>query len=132
MATSYNLIGEFAIVQGKTFEKLDFFFPGDVSLYVPKAQVRKRWHYKEVGKDPIIEFTFLPLLYNDETDKTLVRPRLTATQTAALPITVYQGEGNPEEATAYVWDLELTDEGTGRVVGLEWGWVQIKPEVTKL
>lgn len=130
MAMRFNLIGEYALVQGKTFDKLDFLFPGDVSDYVPKAQVRKRWHYKEPNKDPIIEFAFLPLIYDEDTDKTLVRPRLSATQTAALPVTGYQGENNPDESSAYVWDLELKDEGTGRVIGLDWAWVQIKPEVT--
>lgn len=130
MATSVDLIKDLAIVQGKTFEKINLRFPGDVSLWIPRAQIRAKWYYKEVGQDPLIEFSFPALVYDADTDKTLVQPQLTALETAGLAPTKYQGEGKPDQNSAYVWDLELEEPGTDRVIGLDWGWVQVKPEAT--
>lgn len=126
---SVALIQDLAVVQGKTYEKLDLLFLGDYSLWTPRAQIRRKWHYKEEGDTPLAEFSFLPLVYDIGTGKTLVRPRISATDTAAIPPTKYQGEGDIG-AGAYVWDLELTDPDTGRVIGLDWDWVQVKPEAT--
>ena len=130
MATSVDLIIEMSIVQGKTFEKLNLWFPGDVSLWTPRAQLRAKWHYKEVGSPPLIEFSFPACLSDDEAHKTLDRSQFTAEQSEGLIPTKYQGEGKPDSNSAYVWDLELEDPGTGKVIGLDWGWVQVKPEAT--
>lgn len=125
---SIDLIDDMAVVQGKTYAKLDLLFPGDYSLWLPRAQIRRKWHYKEVGFPPLAEFSFLPLVHDSGENKTLVSPRLSAEVTAAIPPTKYQEGGEIEKA--FVWDLELTNPDTGQVVGLEWGWVQVKPEAT--
>jgi hypothetical protein len=125
---SINLIDDLAVVQGKTYAKLDLRFPGDRSLWLPRAQIRRRWYYKEEGADPLAEFSFLPLVYDVLSDKTLVSPRLSADVTAAIPPSKYQEGG--DLTGAYVWDLELTDPDTDQVIGLDWGWVQVKPEAT--
>lgn len=130
MATSVDLIKDLAIVQGKTFEKINLRFPGNVSLWIPRAQIRAKFYYKEPGQNPLIEFAFPPLVYDSDEDKTLVQPQLTALETAGLFPTKYQGEGKPDQNSAYVWDLELQDPGTGKVIGLDWAWVQVKPEAT--
>lgn len=129
MATSVDLIKDLAIVQGKTFEKINLRFPGDVSLWTPRAQIRAKWYFKEAGQSPLIEFSFPTLTYDPDADKTLVQPQLTAAQTAGLVPTKYQGEGKPDQNSAYVWDLDLEEPETGRIIGLQWGWVQVVPEV---
>lgn len=125
---SVNLIDDLAIVQGKTYEKFDLLFFGDYSNWIPKAHIRRKLHYLDVYDDFIVEFEFPILTYNPTTHKTFLSPRLSAENTALIPPTVYQGTGKLTDC--YVWDLELKDPNTNVVIGLDWGWVQVKPEVT--
>jgi hypothetical protein len=131
MVSAINLIGDLAIIQGKTYN-LTIWWSGDVSLWNPRARIRDNFLSKE-GIE-LAQFNFLPLTYpvlDDENNPyTLILISLTASQTSLLTPTKYQGnEDDLKVGKTLVWDLEL-ESLAGVVVGTTWGYVQVYPEVT--
>lgn len=131
MASAINLIGNLAIIQGKTYS-LPIWWSNDVSTYTPRAKIRDTFLYK--GGIELASFSFLPLTFPilDEQNNpyTLITLQLTASQTSLLQPTKYQGnEDDLIPAKTFVWDLEL-ESLDGTVIGTEWAYVQVKPEVT--
>jgi hypothetical protein len=92
--TNYDVPGKcYALVQGDTFDWLDFFIEGDYTGWEPSGSIRT--NYAEAATDTPIAFTFLPLVYGTFTITpeggsattglfTKVSPRLTADETALL------------------------------------------------
>jgi len=119
-----------AITQGKTFVR-DILWAGDYSLWTPRATIRD--NYKELSGAILATFAFNTPVYPvvvDAVNYTAFRIFLTALQTEGLLMTTFQGKpSNLKIGKAYVWDFEI-ESGTGEVLGLDSGWVQVKPEVT--
>lgn len=131
MASAINLIGDLAIIQGKTYT-LPIWWANDISTWTPRAKIRDTFLYK--GGIELASFSFLPLSYPqlDEQNNayTVITLQLTATQTSLLVPTKYQGnEDDLQLSKTYVWDLEL-ESTSGVVSGTTWGFVQVIPEVT--
>jgi len=126
-----NLIGNLAVVQGKTFQ-LTTLWEGDISTWTARAKIRDNYKY-EAGTE-LAAFAFLPLVYpvpnTNEVDCTSITMVLPAAVTEDLFVTKYQGrEEDLRIGRAFVWDLEIVSPDD-EVRGLEAGWVQVKPEVT--
>lgn len=131
MASAINLIGDLAIIQGKTYT-LSIWWANDISTWTPRAKIRNTFLYK--GGIELASFSFLPLSYPQLDDLgnayTVITLQLTATQTSLLVPTMYQGnEDDLKLSKTYVWDLEL-ESTNGVVSGTTWGFVQVIPEVT--
>lgn len=119
-----------AITQGKTFVR-DVLWAGDYSLWTPRATIRD--NYKESSGAILATFSFNAPVYPVDIETvsyTAFRMFLPATDTALLPMTIFQGkQSNLKIGKAYVWDFEI-QSSAGEVLGLDAGWVQVKPEVT--
>lgn len=121
------LIGDLAILQGETYQALSLTFPGDLSTWTPRGQIRSK--LLEESGTLLAEFSFEASTYDADADTTTVNPRLTPTQTASLPKTKWQGIGEYSKAAVYYYDIELESD-TGEVVKSKTAIVQVVGEVT--
>ena len=142
-AVIFNLVdsecppNQYAIEQGSTFNTLTIYHPEDLSLWIPKGQIRKTYYYLAPEESPLANFAFLPLVFepvevNGETqDRTIIRPYLTDEQTSALPIPKgFNEEGkNRVGQDVWVYDIQLIST-TGEVLSLIRGFVDVVPQVT--
>jgi hypothetical protein len=95
---------DLAIVQGATYEKLILRIEGDYTLATFKAEIRN--NILESGGDLLASFSFQQIAYDATEDKTTVVPVLSATQTADIPFTRFDGVGEPSRRNCWVWDME--------------------------
>lgn len=130
MAT-FDLIGDYAIKQGVTYDFATFYYPEDVSTWTPRGQIRKLPY-----SDLLAEFSFAPLVFSSITlpddsigDRTIIIPILSATQTSLLPITNPNGKTLVQGFNTWVYDIEL-ESPTGKVICLVSGLVKVLPEVS--
>ena len=130
MAT-FDLIDDYVIRQGATYDIVTFYYPEDISLWTPRGQIRKTPY-----SDILVEFTFLPLVFTSVTlpdgtigDRTVIIPVLSATQTSLLPVTNPYGQSLVQGFNAWVYDIEL-ESPTGKVIKLSSGFCKVLPEVT--
>lgn len=121
---AYPTIG---IVQGESWTSPTFIFPGDLSDWEPRGQIRSK--LLEKSGTLLAEFTFETLTYDAEADETSVTATLTPAQTSALKITRYQGSGELSKSNVYYYDIEL-ESADGVVVKLAPGAVFVVGEVT--
>lgn len=129
---SFNLIDtddfKAGITQGATYQ-ISFLYPEDITNCVVKGQIRT--NFAQNGGDLLAEFSFLPLVYDDFLNKTTVTAQLSAEQTESIPFTKFQGVGLVSIKNCYVYDMEIIYI-SGEVKKLvPYGFVQVKPEVTK-
>lgn len=128
---TFDLVGDYAIKQGATYDIATFYYPEDISDWIPRGQIRKLPH-----SEVLAEFTFLPLAYTSVTlpdgtvgDRTVIIPILSAEQTSNLPYTHDLGTALIKGFNAWVYDLEL-ESPTGKVIKLSSGFCKVLPEVT--
>lgn len=121
------LIGDLAILQGETYQALSLTFPGDLSTWTPRGQIRSK--LLEESGTLLAEFTFEASTYDADADTTTVNPRLTPAQTTSLPKTKWQGIGEYSKTSVYYYDIELESD-TGEVVKSKTAIVQVIGEVT--
>jgi hypothetical protein len=124
-----DLIGPLAIVQGETYRQLTWTVPGDKSAWTPRAQIRLTLLDDANGVLPLAEFDFDSAIYDQDADTTEFFPFLSATVTASLPRTKYQGDRDISSRNAYYYDLEIESED-GEVLKLAIGRVQVIGQVT--
>lgn len=114
-----------AITQGKTYQ-ISFKIPTDLTAGEWRGQIRDK--YAQDGGILLASFSFTTT-YDSIENKTLVVAKIEANDTATIPYTKYQGNGEPTVRNCYVYDLEYEENGT---VPPDYpsGFVQVKPEVT--
>lgn len=126
MRVSIPLVNDLAIIQGETYQALTLTFPGDLTTWTPRGQIRTG--LLEDAGTLLSEFAFATPIYDAETDTTAIYPTLTATQTANLPKTKWQGTGEYSRSGVYYYDVELESEGI--VIKSKTAIVQVIGEVT--
>lgn len=138
-STDYRNGESYAIIQGSTFDRVVFWYPGDVSGFVPRGQIKT--DYAQKGGELITSFQFHPLRYERRPDKqeavyhTKIHPFLTAQQTQALIFNLRTRRSNLDKASpgrnCWVYDIELARESDGYVIQLSKGYVEVELEVTR-
>jgi hypothetical protein len=127
--TGESFIANFAIVQGASYQ-ISFIYAGDTTMSIPKGQIRTK--YAQDENILLADFSFGTMSYDLMTNETTIIANLSATQTAQIPYTKYQGIGTPSIRNCHVYDMELTFP-SGIVEKLSTtGFVQVLPEVTVL
>jgi len=126
MRVSIPLTGDLAIIQGETYQALTLTFPGDLTTWTPRGQIRTG--LLEDAGTLLAEFAFGTPIYDAEADTTNIYPTLSATQTANLPKTKYQGTGEYSRSAVYYYDVELENEAV--VIKSKTAIVQVIGEVT--
>jgi hypothetical protein len=117
---------DIAIVQGQTWESVQFFYPGDLSGGTARGQIRT--DYLSRSGRLLAEFEFLPLVYGLVTSvtivtpspRTIIAPKLDRDRTIHLPIPT---------TNLWVYDI-FVDIGT-RSIQIGEGKVSVKPRVTE-
>jgi hypothetical protein len=122
-----DLIGALAIIQGETYNQLALTVAGDKTTWTARGQIRTK--LLEESGTLLAEFGFGTPTYDAEADETTLLPQLTATQTASLPKTKWQGTGEYSKTAVYYWDIELESDA-GEVVKTIPAIVQVIGEVT--
>lgn len=122
-------LGDLSIKQGASFN-LTFLYSGDVSTWAIRGQIRD--NFAEQDGDIIANFTFLPRVYDSDSELTSIVAVLKANVTADMPSTKYQGSGTFNNRNCYVYDIEIVDPNDSNNVFkvVETSYVQVKPEVT--
>ena len=122
------------VVQGETWQKLvvslganETYPDGDFTDWVGSGQIRNGRSDK--GGELLAEFTFPSPLYDSENLKTIFMPTLDAETTKDLPITKYQGAGDPSDKSALIYDLEFSFNGL--VKKLAPGYVRVIGEANR-
>ncbi|MFM1842733.1 MAG: hypothetical protein RLZZ490_1470 [Cyanobacteriota bacterium] len=126
MRVSIPLTGDLAIIQGETYQALTLIFPGDLTTWTPRGQIRTG--LLEDAGTLLAEFAFGTPAYDADADTTNIYPTLTASQTANLPKTKWQGTGEYSRSGVYYYDIELESEGV--VIKSKTAIVQVVGEVT--
>jgi hypothetical protein len=121
------LVGELAIIQGETYQALSLEFPSDKTDWTPRGQIRTKL-LGDAGT-LLAEFSFATPAYDDESDVTIIYPRLSPAQTAAILKTKWQGTGEYSKTAVYYYDVELESDA-GEVVKSVPAIVQVIGEVT--
>ena len=114
-----------AIKQGKTYQ-LTFNYPADLTGGVMRGQVRDK--YLQDSGAILATFNF-NINYDNLENKSLVIATIDATQTASIPYTKYQGNGDATTRNCWVYDIEYEENGV--VLEILRGLVQVKAEVTE-
>lgn len=122
-----DLIGALAIIQGETYNQLSLTVAGDKTTWTARGQIRTK--LLEESGTLLAEFGFGTPTYDAEADETTLLPQLTATQTASLPKTKWQGTGEYSKTAVYYWDIELESDA-GEVIKTIPAIVQVIGEVT--
>jgi hypothetical protein len=121
------LIGELAIIQGETYQALSLEFPGDLTEWTPRGQIRTKL-LGDAGT-LLAAFSFATPTYDEESDATTIFPLLTPAETAAIPKTKWQGTGEYSKTAVYYYDVELESDA-GEVVKSVPAIVQVVGQVT--
>ena len=126
-----NLIGELAVVKGETYRKLiennSISFTGDLTTATLRGQIRN--NYVDAGGQLLGTFSFEESVYDEETNKTFIKPYLTEFATLNLTTTSkYRQGAEPSVKTNLVYDIELffNDE----IIKHAPGFIQVIGEVT--
>jgi hypothetical protein len=121
------LVGDLAIIQGETYQALSLEFPGDLTDWTPRGQIRTK--LLGDGGELLAVFEFGASIYNEETQTTAVLPELSAIVTSGIPKTKWQGTGGYSKTAVYYYDVELESDA-GEVVKTVPAIVQVIGEVT--
>jgi hypothetical protein len=121
------LVGDLAIIQGETYQALSLEFPGDLTDWTPRGQIRTKL-LGDAGT-LLAAFSFATPAYDEDSDVTTIYPRLTPAQTAAILKTKWQGAGEYSKTAVYYYDVELESDA-GEVVKTVPAIVQVIGEVT--
>lgn len=126
-----DLIDDLAIIKGETYRKLiensSILFDGDLTTATLSGQIRN--NYVDNAGQLVGTFSFETSTYNQQTNKTLIKPYLTEFATINLPSTPKYSTGRqPSIKTNLVYDIELVHNG--RVIKYSPGFVQVIGEVT--
>lgn len=138
-----NYPKNFSIEQGTTFSWLTLVIDVNYSNWQPKGQIRNK--YASDGGIVKAEFSFDPLVVGDvelpdgtTTNGTILRPKLTATQTTALDWIESKMSTRSSSSdkiipgkNVWVYDIELTNIATSEVLRVVQGFVEISPEATR-
>lgn len=129
MAQTFDLVGDYAIVQGSTWDP-SFYFEGDIRDCTLKGQIRKT--FADRTTEVLAEMAFGAIIYAPimlpgelaAINRSRIAPLLTAEQTRRLPAT------RPEKL--YRYDIEAT-RPDGRVfkIPARGGAAEVWPEVTR-
>jgi hypothetical protein len=136
--TDYEDGSNFSIQQGSSFDWLVFYYPEDISTWLPRGQIRT--NYAQKGGELIAEFDFDLLVYASQTIdgvtafRTKIRPKLSATQTEAMNFNLRTRKSSDEIAVpgrnVWVYDIELEHPTNGTVIKLSRGFVEVELETT--
>jgi hypothetical protein len=110
------LTGNLAIIQGESYSQLELSFPGNLTAWEPRGQIRTA--LLEDGGELLADFSFAPASYDAGTNTTTIYPRLSFAQTRALP----------SKGKKY-YDIEVVSAG-GEVVKLAPAMVEVVGTVT--
>ena len=127
-----NGYGDLSIEQGADYSKVAFNYPGNISTWTAKGSIRRRWLDYEQGISPLATFSFPVIAYNSATEKTLITPFLSASQTASIPHTCNRLNKSIHVdigKNVYVYDIDLISP-TGNIIRLTSGYVEVLPAVT--
>lgn len=117
------------IIQGETF-LLPLTYQGNVANYTPKGQIRNNYYY--ANGELLAEFEFLPLIWDEEENTTLITPKISSVVTATIPPTRFQGIGEADPKNCHLYDIDLVDHyGEGFKLVLP-SLVQVIPRVTSM
>lgn len=123
-------LGDKSVKQGSSFT-ITFLYEGDYRLWQAKGQIRN--DYLGKGGTLVGDFSFLPLTYNEETNKTTIVCNLKASVTKNMPPTVFQNQQGTalNNKTAYVYEIRLENpQDEDAVISIvEPSFVQVKPGV---
>lgn len=127
---SLNLTNEtncWAIIQGETYTKIAFRYPGDLTTATPYGTIRTNYE-DELGTELAV-FNFYPLTYDVDTDKTTITPYLTKEQTRELPITKYQAteDDTPSVKNCLVYEIGITLDSGVNMVLVSSSFIQVIP-----
>lgn len=115
---------DLAIRQGKTYQ-LTFNYPSDLTQGEIRGEIRDK--YLQDNGNLLATFSF-NVTYDEVEEKSLIVATISATDTANIVYTKYQGNGDPSPRNCYVYDIEYEEN---EVVNLLLnGLVEVKPEVT--
>lgn len=117
---------DLAVIQGKTYQRI-FTYSEDLTAGTLFGQIRNG--YAQDGGVLLAEFNFQAMTYDALTLKTTIIAELTATVTALVPYTKYQGGDTiPSTRNCWVYDIEHREGDIVKLISR--GLVQVKPEVT--
>ena len=129
--------GQFAIFQGASYNCLTLYYEDvDLSSYTPLGQIRDG--YAANGGNILATFSFEPLAFGSVTidgetfNATTIIPKLTATETEAIPATLNRPEGVPFilGINAWTYDIKLIDPAETIIVAR--GFVEVVPDTSRL
>lgn len=127
-----NGYGDLSIDQGADYSKVAFNYPGDVHFWTPKGSIRSDWLQNQTGA-PLTIFNFSNLVYNSNTNQTLIQPYILAAHTATIPYLPRRTKPTDSAVpglNVYVYDIFLSNTSLNAVVKVASGLVEINPEVT--
>lgn len=136
VANRFDLTNQYAIEQGATYDRLSLFLPDNVANWTPYGQIRRDFAYRD--EVAIALFGFQPLQYREVelqgelVNRTIITPYLTDEQTLLLPVpkTRREGEEYKPGKNCWVYDFKI-ESNSGEVVKLQWGYVDVIPDVTR-
>jgi hypothetical protein len=135
MARIFDLIDDFSITQGKSYNKpisdwiISHSCDIDLSAWTPRASIRA--DYKDrLPTEKLVDFDFDPLVVFE--GKLLIHPYLPVSKTLELSPTIYQDKVKQLKTPyCYVWDLEIYNQAEDVVISIiETSLVRVKHEVT--
>ena len=128
-----NQPNDYSIDQGADYSKVAFNYPGNISSWTPKGSIRYTWLDQDSFSQPLAIFSFLPLIYDSITDKTLISPTLAASQTLIPHTRNRQNALTPVNlgVSVYVYDIDITSP-SGVVMRLVSGYVEVNPMCTPI
>lgn len=122
-------IKDLSVKQNTTYT-LFLTFPEDIRSYKLKGEIRNK--SLDLGGTLLANFSFANIVYDSVTNKTSFLATITAPASSNLPPTKYQGKGELNFKTAYVYDLKLI-RPDGVIVNLiDLSFIQVKPTVTDI
>lgn len=121
-------IRDLSVKQNTTYSML-LRYTGDVRSLVLKGEIRNKSF--DLGGLVLGNFIFSDYIYDSQTNKTLFLATIPVLTTRELQPTEYQGKGELNQDTAYVYDIKLIDQNTDVVINLiDLSYIQVKPTVT--
>ncbi|MGG6283681.1 hypothetical protein ACQ4M3_19040 [Leptolyngbya sp. AN03gr2] len=137
-STDYPSGESYALIQGATYDYVVFWYPEDLTGFVPRGQIRTNYLQKE--GELVVSFQFHPVIYEQRTLNEVtgfyskIHPYLTARQTELINFDLRKRKSLSEEVkpgrNVWVYDIELERLSDQYVIKVAKGWVEVELEVT--
>lgn len=133
LTTTDNIPDDYSITQGSTYAFIMRYHDYDISDWNIRGQIRD--NYADKNGNILASFDIPNIEYDPENGWTLIYVELSAQVTETLPLLPRIRQDKDDciriGSNVYVYDIEAENPVNSLVIKLAYGYVEIKPEVTR-